>query len=187
MHGGAGRGCHPPGYPTRRFRRGFTLLELVVVITIIVVVMGIFLSRMAYYQEQAEKTAMESVVGVIQTALTLQYAQIMTRGKPSDMDMLSQDNPMDWLQRKPRNYAGEFYDPLPSSVERGNWMFDLKSRELIYVPRNADYLRSTRNGRKWIRFHVVLVYESPRVPSLRNAPKELTGALVEPVEPYSWF
>ncbi|HET7832081.1 MAG TPA: prepilin-type N-terminal cleavage/methylation domain-containing protein [Gallionella sp.] len=170
-----------------RYGRGFTLLELVVVITIIVVVMGVFLSRVAYYQEQAEKTAMEGVVGVIQTALTLQYAQIMTRGRPSDLGALAQDNPMNWLQRKPRNYAGEFYDPTPSSIESGNWMFDLKSHDLIYVPRNTGYFKPDKSGRKWIRFHVTLIYESPRIPSLQNAPKELTGALIEPVEPYAWF
>lgn len=171
----------------RKRIRGFTLLELVVVIIIIVVLMGLLIDRALYYQEQAEKTAMEGVAGAIQSALVLQYGQIQTRGKSSDIAALAQDNPMNWLQKKPRNYAGEFYGPAPLAVEAGNWVFDLKSRDLIYVVRNAHYFKPGKDGRKWVRFHVVLDYEPPRLPSQPNASPDLAGALFAPVEPYSWF
>ncbi|HEU0219931.1 MAG TPA: prepilin-type N-terminal cleavage/methylation domain-containing protein [Gallionella sp.] len=172
---------------TPRPSKGFTLIELIVVIIIIVVMMGLFLDRVLFYQEQAEKTAMEQVAGAIQSALTLQYGQIQTRGKPSDVAALAQDNPMNWLQKKPRNYSGEFYDPTPLSVDSGNWVFDLKTRELVYVVRNTNYFKPGKDGKKWIRFHVAVNYESSRLPSLQGAPAELTGTLLEPVEPYSWF
>ena len=167
--------------------KGFTLIELIVVIAIIVVMMGLFLNRMMYYVEQAEKTAMEEVAGAIQSSLTMQYGQILTRGKPSDLPALAQDNPMNWLQKKPRNYAGEYYDITPLSVESGNWVFDLKSRDLVYVVRNADYFKPGKDGKKWIRFHVAVNHEASRLPSLQNTPAALTGILFEPVEPYSWF
>jgi len=167
--------------------RGFTLLELIVVITIIVFLMGLFMNRMMFYQEQAEKTAMVQVVGTIQSALTLQYGEMLTRGKPSDVAALARDNPMNWLQKRPRNYSGEFYDPTPQAVVPGNWMFDLKTRDLIYEVRDSNYFEPGKDGRKWIRFHVVLNYTASRLPSLQNAPHELTGIVFEPVEPYSWF
>jgi len=167
--------------------RGFTLIELVVVITIVVVMMGLFLNRALFYVEQAEKTAMEEVSGVIQSSLTMQYGQILTRGKSTDVAILAQDNPMSWLQKKPRNYVGEYYDLTPLSVESGNWVFDLKSRELIYVVRNAKYFKPGKDGKKWIRFHVAVNHEASRLPSLQNTAPELTGILFEPVEPYSWF
>lgn len=167
--------------------KGFTLLELVAVISIIVVLMGLFLNRALLYMEQAEKTAMEQVTGSIQSALTMQYGQILTRGKSSDVAALARDNPMNWMQKKPRNYAGEFFDPAPESVEPGSWVFDLKSRDLVYVPDRTDRFKPGRDGKKWIRFHVVLSYETPRLPSLQNAAPELTGIMFEPVEPYSWF
>lgn len=167
--------------------RGFTLIELIVVIIIVVVMMGVFLERMLYYVEQAEKTAMVEVSNAIQSALVMQYGQIMTRGQESDVPILAQDNPMNWLQKKPRNYAGEFYDPAPLTVESGNWMFDLKTRDLIYVVRNANYFKPGKDGKKWIRFHAVISYEVSSLPSLQNAPATLTGTLFEPVEPYSWF
>ena len=167
--------------------RGFTLIELIVVIIIVVVMAGLFLNRMLFYVEQAEKTAMETVAGSIQSALTMQYGEILTRGKPSDVAALAQDNPINWLQKKPRNYAGEFYDPTPLSVESGNWMFDLKTRDLIYVLRNANYFKPGMDGKQWIRFHVVVSHELSRLPSLQDAPAELTGIVLTPVEPYSWF
>ena len=167
--------------------KGFTLIELIVVIIIVVVMMGVFLDRMLYYVEQAEKTAMVEVSNAIQRALVMQYGQILTRGQASDMPLLAQDNPMNWLQKKPRNYAGEFYDPTPLTVESGNWMFDLKTRDLIYVVRNVNYFKPGKDGKKWIRFHVAISYEASRLPSLQNAPATLTGTLFEPVEPYSWF
>jgi prepilin-type N-terminal cleavage/methylation domain-containing protein len=170
-----------------RSSKGFTLFELIIVITIIVVLMGLFLNRALFYMEQAEKTAMEEVAGSIQIALTMQYGQILTRGKSSDPAALAQDNPMNWMQKRPRNYAGEFYDPTPLSVESGNWVFDLKSRNLVYVVRNANYFKPGKDGKKWIRFHVAVNYEASRLPSLQNTPPELTGLVFEPVEPYAWF
>lgn len=167
--------------------KGFTLIELIVVIVIIVVLMGLFLNRALYYQERAEKTAMEQVAGAIQSALTLQYGRIMTGGKASDVQALAQDNPMNWLQRRPDNYIGEFYDPTPLSVESGSWIFDLKSRDLIYVVHNANYFEPGRDGLKWIRFHVAVSREPSPLPSRRGEPPELTGLQFEPVEPYSWF
>lgn len=175
----------PIPYPVSS--RGFTLIELIVVIIIVVVMMGLFLNRVLFYQEQAEKTAMVEVAGAIQTALTLQYGQLLTRGKASDLPALVQDNPMNWLQKKPRNYVGEFYQPTPLSVEPGNWVFDLRSRELVYVLNNANYFKPGSDGNRWIRFHVAASYETSRLPSLQNAPAELAGIVFEPVEPYSWF
>ena len=150
--------------------KGFTLLELVIVIAIIVTLMGLFMNRFMYYQEQAEKTAMQQVVGAIQSALVMQYGQILTRGKPSDIAALAQDNPMNLLQKAPHNYAGEFYDPTPHSVPPGNWMFDLKTRDLIYVLGEGNYFKPGKDGRKWIRFHIAPSYTKSLLPHCKMNP-----------------
>ena len=166
--------------------KGFTLFELVVVVIIIAILAGLFMSRVMFYQELAEKTAMEQMAGTVQSALTMQYGKILTRGQASDIPAMAIDNPMHWLQRKPRNYAGEFYDATPLSVPPGNWLFDLKSRELVYVLQHTELFKPGKDGRPWIRFHVVAQYEKPQPVSLRAAPVELSGLLFEPVEPYAW-
>lgn len=173
--------------PNPKSSKGFTLIDLVTSIIIVVVLMGLFLSRVPFYQEQAEKAAMEQVAGAIQSALTMQYGQILTRGKPSDVLVLAQENPITWLQKSPHNYAGAYYDPTPLSVEPGKWMFDLHTRHTIYVPRSTRYFKPGKDGKKWIRFHIAVNFEPSRLPSLQGAPPELTGILFKPVEPYSWF
>lgn len=168
-------------------QRGFTLLELIVVIIIISILVGELLKRVPYYEGQAEKAAMEQTVAALQTALVLRYGSLMARGAATgkELDNLATDNPMTWLQQKPRNYAGEYYDPTPKAVAPGNWMFDLKSRDLIYVVDHGDYFAPDKDGKKWIRFHVRLEYDS--VLGRLESGKEVTATLFEPTEPYHWL
>lgn len=167
-------------------QRGFTLIELIVVIVIIVTLSTVFLNRMWFYQEQAERTAMAEVAGAIQSALVMQYGSLMVHGKEADVAMLAAKNPMSWLSKRPQNYAGEFYDPTPLSVTPGNWIFDLKTHELIYLLNRADYFVPGKDGNKWIRYRVNLMYD-PIPGSHSKDAKLLVGTLFEPVEPYRWF
>jgi general secretion pathway protein G len=167
--------------------RGFTLLELIVAISIVAILAGLFLVRIPFYQEQAEKTAMEQVAGAVQSALVLRIGTLLTRGAANEKELkaLASDNPINWLQQKPRNYAGEFFDPDLQTIAPGRWLFDLKTRDLVYVPDHAEFLKAGSDGKKWIRFHVKLDYE-PALGREKGA-KELAAALLEPVEPYHWF
>lgn len=166
---------------------GFSLFELIVVICIMGVLFALFANRILSYQELAEKTAMEATAGNIQSALNLQFAQIQTRGHPSDVDMLLIDNPIKWMQKLPSNYAGEFYDASPRSVMPGHWLFDLKSRELIYVMQHKEHFHPNATGQFWVRFHAVRQDQKSVLTSLQDAPRQLTALLFEPVEAYTWY
>ncbi len=166
--------------------RGFTLFELILVISIVSVLVGVFLNRFISYQELAERTAMEQVVATVQSALVLQFAQIQTRGQESDLAAMAIDNPMRYLQKQPRNYAGEFYDATPISAESGNWIFDLKSREMVYLVRHKENFRPGKDGNNWIRFRVTMKYEKPLFSNQQDGKRELVGILFEPVQAYHW-
>jgi len=167
--------------------RGFTLIELIVVIIIIVVLAGLFLVRIPLYQERAEKAAMQQIEGALQSALVLRYGALKTRGADGEqqLSILATDNPMTWLQKLPPNYKGEYYDPTPRTIAPGNWMFDLKSRELIYVLNQSDNFTPGPDGNKWIRFHVKLGYE-PKLGQPESG-KELVTTLFEPTHRYRWL
>jgi general secretion pathway protein G len=113
---------------------------------------------------------------------------MMTHGAMTDKELnaLAVGNPIDLLQQKPKNYAGEFFDPPSKTVTPGHWMFDLKSHELIYVLDRSDYFTPGKDGQKWIRFHVRLEYESP-AGSSAGSKKELASIVFEPTQPYRWF
>ena len=73
-----------------RRQRGFTIFELVVVIVIASVLAIILLNRLWYYQEIAEKTAMEMTVMNMRSGLRLRIAELMMRDKMSEAGQLMQ-------------------------------------------------------------------------------------------------
>jgi general secretion pathway protein G len=169
-----------------RASKGFTLIELVIVITIIVSLATAFINRVWFYQEEAEKAAMEEVVNVLQSALVMQYGYMMIHNTQSGVAALTTDNPMSWLSKLPRNYAGEFSEPTVESVAPGNWMFDLSAHELVYVIDRGDYFTPGADGKRWIRYRVNLRYDANSgVPG--NDGRVLSGVLIEPVAPYRWL
>lgn len=161
---------------------GLTLVDFAVSVIIALILLGIFVNRMQFYQEHAEKTAMEGIVATLASAFSLQYGQLLTRGKPGDAVALKNANPMNWLTEKPKNYSGEFFDPAAGRIEAGNWFFDLKSRELVYVVRNRAHFKVDQTGLARVRFHVET---SDRLLSAAGAGS--TGLKFKVVEPYEWF
>jgi general secretion pathway protein G len=146
------------------------------------------LKRIPDTQELAEKTVVEQTASAMQTSLTMRVGSLIVHGAASEKELkaLASDNPINWLQPKPKNYAGEFFNPTPQTVTPGSWMYDLKSRDLIYVPARSDYFTPGKDGQKWIRFHVKLEYELP-LGSAAGSKKEISSALFVPTEPYRWF
>ena len=163
---------------------GFTLIELLIVVSIVAFLASLLFSRVLFYQEMAEKAAMQQVVGALQSALVLQMGHRMAAGTGAELNNLVYENPMDWLAQKPGNYAGEFNRVPANMAVSGQWMFDKSSHELIYLPDHAEYLQPATDGNKWIRFHTRFVYGNSA--GGKNM-REFAGAIVSPVEPYRWL
>ncbi|WP_426104861.1 type II secretion system protein [Massilia sp. TSP1-1-2] len=117
--------------------RGFSLFELAVTAAIIGVLAGVLLSRIQLYQEEAERVAMESVVGVLRSALSMKAGQLVAQGKQDQLSKLTSINPMDLLAQKPANYLGEFNSPQKEKISRGNWYFNRKKLLLVYIARTG--------------------------------------------------
>lgn len=113
--------------------RGFSLFELAVTVSIIGVLASVLLSRVLWYREEAEKAAMENVVGVLRSALSMKAGQLIAQGKQQDLSKLLTINPMDLLAQKPANYIGEADSPQNGKISRGNWFFDRKKLLLVYI------------------------------------------------------
>jgi prepilin-type N-terminal cleavage/methylation domain-containing protein len=106
-----------PGSGPRARRRcspGFTLIELIIVICIVALCAGLLLERLRFYQEAAEKAAMEYNVGVVKSALQLRVAALLVRGEERKIESLARANPIDWLMEPPPGYRGEFRAPQPA-------------------------------------------------------------------------
>ena len=164
--------------------KGFTLFELIIVIIIISVLGVVLLDRFWRYQEQAEKVAMEQLVGTIKSALSIQVSGLLGKGQLAAVPQLVHENPINWLTEKPGNYLGEYFDPKPGELEAGNWYFDLKDRALVYIPQRHEHFIPAKGARKWVRYKLALVHNPSRG---MESPPELGGVVLGITTPYKWF
>lgn len=172
---------HPSPAGRRREGAGFTLFELIIVIVIVSFLAAVLFDRVRSYQELAEKAAMEQTAGVIRSALNLQVAERVAKGSVGELTQLARENPMNWLADRPKNYLGEYYDPRPGDVPRGNWYFDLRNRHLVYLVQKGEYFAPGKDDRKWVRYRVSLVYNRAA-----QTGAAIEGVVLETIEAYTW-
>lgn len=114
-------------------QRGFSLLELAVVVSIVAVLAGALLNRVSFYREQAEQAAVRNIVGVLRSSLHMRSAQLLATGRNTEISKLTMLNPMDLLAQKPANYLGEYFTPQNFNISRGNWYFNRQKFLLVYI------------------------------------------------------
>ncbi len=164
-------------------RRGFTLVELVVVICVVALLFGIALDRLLRYQELGERTAMELNIAAINVALTMKFAALVAAGGGPAIAKEVGANPVDLLARPPQDYLGALYAPEPGSLPRGSWYYDRESGDLVYVPSRTRFLTDPPDAANGLRFRVALVEPSRRGD---EGLTELRQALIKARQPYRW-
>jgi len=162
---------------------GFSLLELVVVIAIISALLAFAITRLWPLQVDAERVAMEQVLGSLRSALGIKVADYFVRNDVAGVRSLTGTNPMDRLSEVPKNYLGALSGANPGSIEGGSWYFDVPGKALVYRVRNQDYFRGGAGPPAQARFTIKVVYEE-RGRSGRN---EIAGVTLGAMEPYSWI
>lgn len=155
--GSTGRG-RTGRYPARRSDRGFSLLELVVVVVIVALLASIVLARLLALQADAERVAMETVAGTLRSALGMTVAEAIVRQDLQRLRDLEGSNPMDRLAETPNNYLGALATPDPARLPDGHWYFDERARELVYLVRHKERFSGGDMNPPRARFAVRLVY-----------------------------
>ena len=119
--------------------RGFTLFEFAIGVSVMAVLVTVLLQRVQFYQQQGERLAMEQVVVALRASLVAKVASLYVNNKSDEIARLAEQNPMSWLERKPKNYLGEFYAPSVKDIAAGNWYFDRASKNLVYLLEDGNY------------------------------------------------
>lgn len=161
-------------------RRGFSLFELVVSLTLMAVLVGVFLERALYYRELAEKSAMEQVALDLRSSVNLRVAELVLENRFAELPALAAQNPMDLLVGKPQNYLGVLAGAGTQEVVRGNWYFDNTSKEVVYYVDSGRYFAPDDQGRMRAAWRVKLVQGVGGAAAPQWARLEL-------VQPYRWF
>jgi prepilin-type N-terminal cleavage/methylation domain-containing protein len=167
----------------RRPDRGFSLVELVVVLVIVSIVSAILLDRVKFYQEQAEKATMEATAAAIQAGLHLRLAGYLASGQERDVQRLATENPIDWLARKPESYAGALDRIAARELPGGTWYFDPTDRTVVYRIRYGRTFVADADGVKEVRFRANVDYGRLETGSNLMGIKRLEFV---PVHPYRW-
>jgi len=168
-------------------QRGFTLLELVVVVIVVSILFLAALDKMWTLQTTAERATMEYNIGALRSALALQFVARIVRKDEEGIRQLAGSNPMTLLNQIPGNYLGEFAGVDPATLERGNWYFDRRQKMLIYLVKNSHFFRSSLSGPPRVRWLVELDYAVSK-PSSGSGPllDRLEGISLRPMESYVW-
>jgi general secretion pathway protein G len=171
----------PGNAPYARRASGFSLLELVVCIIIVSVLAAVLLNRLAYYQELAEKAAMESMLRTIKTGLQIRLAELIVTNRQSQAGQLVTEDPFRWLDDKQPNYGGRYRAP----PDAGAWYFDAGTRELAYVVQTGDRLEFVGGGKaRELRFRALLLKDKVRTTGIEV--ESVTGITLIPARRYRW-
>jgi prepilin-type N-terminal cleavage/methylation domain-containing protein len=168
-----------------RTSRGFTLLELIVVISVVAITATIALDRLFGYMSQAEKAAMEYNASMIKSGLWMSAASLMMAERTSDIPALAKQNPINLLAQKPANYLGEIDGRKTDSLEGGNWFYDASKHQVIYVVGHRRYFMPEVPDDFTIRYGMKVLYgEMELAPGSKVT--YIAGITLVPLTKYTW-
>lgn len=172
----------------RSFPRGFSLLELLIVIVIISVLTVVAIDRLLRLRFEAERVMVDSMLSGLRSALYIEFAGAAARGRPDALAAAAGGiNPMQLLAERPETYAGEYAAADPAAVAPGAWYFDTRERHLVYVVRFPEQFVTALPGPARARFRVEPDYDdldgNGRFDAGRDSAR---GLRLVAVEPYRW-
>jgi prepilin-type N-terminal cleavage/methylation domain-containing protein len=167
--------------------RGFSLVELLVVVIAIGILSGALLDRVLPLIGRAQRTAFMQVKAELQTALLLAAADKITRGEAAKLQSLADANPMTLLLTPPANYVGSFAWPDDRDIPPASWYFDEHTRRLVY--RVGRYARFDAQGgpKGRIELKTEFVYaDNNGSGAFEAVGDEFEGLRLTPVHAYAW-
>ena len=168
--------------------RGFSTLELVIVIILISLLIVIALDRLLSLRVDAERVSVEQIAGTIRSAMGINVAAtVANEGGLQNISRLHRSNPMNLLAETPGTYLGELDNPDPEKIQAGSWYYNKTNRMLVYRVINSGYLETKLKGPARIRFQLRLVFtDNNRNRRYEAGKDDIHGLRLKAVEPYAW-
>ena len=158
-----------------------------VVVLVFAIFSGVLLERLHYYQEVAEKTEMEMTIRSLRNGLRARVAMLQIEGRFQQVGRLVDENPMEWLEQKPKNYLGVVRANAARGLAGGNWYFDPDSKMLVYLIRSGEHFLADAGSRKQVKLKVRIVQSSTAQEQKLSKVDAGTGIVLQVEEPYRWF
>lgn len=173
--------------PHNNSQKGFTLLEMVIVIILISFLGLIILDRVWKYRVYAEEAAVTATIGNIRSALGLEVAKLAVRGQTQKISAFESTNPMILLAQAPHNYIGEISDS-EKIKNKGIWYFDKNDLTLNYIVSYTEQFKSNVSGIKRTRHQLKMVYsDNNKNKRFDKGIDYINGLDLISLEPYKWI
>ena len=170
-----------------RRQQGFTLFELVVVIIIIAGLLAFAFDRLLKLEVQAERAAMEQVIGNLKSAIALTISKHIATDDIPGLRNYIESNPMDLLAETPQTYRGSFPGEPPKLAKGVNWYYDEASQSLVYVTGNPQYFFSEGPKKSATNLKILPVYDDINRNGRFDAGDSLAGLKLAATAPYHWY
>jgi type II secretory pathway pseudopilin PulG len=157
--------------------RGFSLLELTIVVGIVAFMFYVALDKLLALAVQAEQVSVLQMEGSLQSALGIQVAYQLAQGKSvGELASMEGMNPLRLLSNRPSNYLGELDHPNPAAIEGGHWYFDSSAKELVYRVNHDRYFRDSLGQPARIEYQV----------QVKRSNGSIVGVALVTLTPYQW-
>ena len=163
---------------------GATSVEFALCLALMAIFVGVLLDRALYYQEYAERTAMEMTAKNIRTGLRFKVADLILDNRASEIAKLADENPLNWLAERPPNYLGEL-DSAPEDEPKGQWYFDKRNKELVYTVNHRRHFSPSTYRDFSVRYRAMRVSAGAITDSAPNPAGTWVNLVL--VAEYGWF
>ena len=160
--------------------RNLTKLELVIALTILTLLIGVFSHYSLIILSQAERSMINRTVININTALNVRASLAVMKGNFDELSILLNTNPMESMNTRletdslgdeltplsltlieasvssPANYGGVLLDDNSDVMEKGKWYYVKNENLVVYTLVNRGLLADSNKDR--IRFKIILDY-----------------------------
>ena len=166
---------------------GFTLIELIVTVSIVAILATAALDRLFWYQGQAEKANMDYTANMIKSGLWMSAASLMMANKSAEIPALAKQNPINLLAQKPENYLGEIDSSQIKSLKlkEGNWFFKPSENQMIYIVKHRHNFIPATADDYTVKYEMKLLYAEMEVTAGHKV-SYIAGVTLVPLSRYVW-
>ena len=142
--------------------RGFTLIELVIIIVVLGLLAAIAIPRLFSVTEEAEKATVENMVATLESSMGIYVARQYVDGQP-----ITVHNPFDDLSNIPENYNG-VNDPVTAlNTPAGTWSWRPTGNWIMYNPKSQITGGWLNGGERFVIYQVQPVLDGTDTVGLR--------------------